>query len=106
MKEDIVRYAYIYLRISSHNQVGNNSLNAQEEDIRQYAKEHNIKIIDVYKDVAKSGTTMKNCPGFLKMLSDIKADTKTDIILIHHFDRSNRNTLDQLNVIYELALEA
>ena len=105
VRYDIIRYAYIYLRISSHNQVGNNSMNAQEEDIRQYAKEHNIKIIGVYKDVAKSGTTMKNRPGFLKMLSDIKADTKADIILIHHFDRSNRNTHDQLNVIYELALK-
>ena len=34
VRYDIIRYAYIYLRISSHNQVGNNSMNAQEEDIR------------------------------------------------------------------------
>ncbi len=105
MKADIVRYAYMYRRISSHNQVGNNSLSAQEQAIRRYAKEQNIKITGSYEDVAKSGTTMKNRPGFLKMLSDIKADTKTDIILIHHFDRSNRNARDQLNVIYELALK-
>ena len=105
MKDDNVRYAYMYRRISSHNQVGNNSLSAQADAIRHYAKEQNIKITGSYEDVAKSGTTMKNRPGFLKMLKDIEADPKADIILIHHYDRSNRNAREQLNVIYELALK-
>ena len=100
-----VRYAFMYRRISSHNQVGNNSLSAQEDAIRKYAVENNIKIIGSYEDVAKSGTTMKNRPSFLKMLNDIEKDKKANIILIHHFDRSNRNTRDQLNVIYALALK-
>lgn len=105
MKSDEVSYAYMYRRISSLNQVGNNSLSAQEEAIRQYAEEHNIKIVGDYVDEAKSGTTMKNRNEFLKMLEDIKKDQKVNTILIHHFDRSNRKTRDQLNVIYELALK-
>ncbi len=105
MKDDNVRYAFMYRRISSHNQVGNNSLSAQEQAIRKFAKENNIKITGSYQDVAKSGTTMKNRPGFLKMLKDIEADTKANVVLIHHFDRSNRNAREQLNVIYELALK-
>lgn len=105
MKDDNIRYAFMYRRISSHNQIGNNSLSAQEDAIRQYAKAHNIKIIGSYEDVAKSGTTMKNRPGFLKMLSDIENNSKATIILIHHFDCSNRNARDQLNVIYKLALK-
>ncbi|SEK23606.1 Resolvase, N terminal domain [Ruminococcus sp. YRD2003] len=105
MKDNNIRYAFMYRRISSHNQIGNNSLSAQEDAIRQFAKENNIKIVGSYEDVAKSGTTMKNRTGFLKMLSDIESTSKATIILIHHFDRSNRNARDQLNVIYELALK-
>lgn len=104
MKDSIVRYAFMYRRISSHNQVGNNSLNAQEQAIKEFAKENNIKIVGDYTDIAKSGTSMRNRDGFLKMLSDIKKDSKATIILIHHFDRSNRKARDLLNVIYELAL--
>lgn len=96
--------AYEYRRISSFNQVGNNSLSAQEQAIRKFAEENNIKIIGSYEDIAKSGTTMRNRPGFMKMLSDIKNGGNANIILIHHFDRSNRNARDQLNVIYDLAL--
>lgn len=105
MKVEGVTYAYMYRRISSLNQVGNNSLSAQDADIRQYAKENNIKIVGDYVDSAKSGTTMKHRDEFLKMLEDIKKNPKVKMILVHHFDRSNRNAREQLNVIYELALQ-
>lgn len=105
VKDKEVSYAYMYRRISSLNQVGNNSLNAQEEAIRQYAKEHNIEIVGDYVDSAKTGTTMKNRDEFCKMLEDIKKNPKIKMILVHHFDRSNRNARDQLNVIYTLALQ-
>ena len=105
MIDEGVIYAYMYRRISSWNQVGNNSLSAQDADIRQYAKENNIKIVGDYVDSAKSGTTMKHRDEFLKMLEDIKKNPKVKMILVHHFDRSNRNAREQLNVIYELALQ-
>ena len=62
------KYAKTYRRISSHNQVGNNSLNTQEQAIKQYAKEHNIKIVGDYVDVAKSGTSVKNRSGYQQMI--------------------------------------
>lgn len=105
MIDEGVIYAYMYRRISSWNQVGNNSMSAQDVEIRQYAKKNNIKIVGDYVDSAKSGTTMNNRDGFLKMLEDIKKNPKVKMILVHHFDRSNRNTRDQLNVIYNLALQ-
>ena len=105
MKEDIVRYAYIYLRISSHNQVGNNSMNAQEEAIRQYAKEHNIKIIGVYKDVAKSGTSIIHRPGYQKMMSDLEKHPEVKDIIVHNLDRLHRNAREQHNMIYELKVK-
>ena len=99
------RYAYEYTRISSFNQVGNNSLDAQDQAIEAFAKENNIKIVRKYTDVAKTGTTMENRKEFQKMLSDIKKDPKVTIILIHHLDRSNRCTRDQLNIIFELTAQ-
>lgn len=102
MKSEEVFYAYMYRRISSLNQVGNNSLNAQDEDIRQYAEEHNIIIVGDYVDEAKSGTTMKNRTAWLKLLEDIDKNPKVKIILVHKFDRAGRNTRDILNVAFDL----
>lgn len=96
------KYAYMYRRISSHNQIGNNSLNAQEQAIREYAKEHNIKIIGDYTDIAKSGTSIKNRSGYKQMMSDIEKNPKINIIICHQIDRLHRNAREQLNMIYEL----
>lgn len=97
-----LKYAYMYRRISSHNQIGNNSLNAQEQAIREYAKEHNIKIIGDYTDIAKSGTSIKNRSGYQQMMSDIEKNPKINIIICHQIDRLHRNAREQLNMIYEL----
>lgn len=94
--------AFIYRRISSHNQVGNNSLNAQEQAIKKFAKEHNIEIVGEYVDVAKSGTSIKNRIGYKQMMSDIEKNPKVQFILVHNLDRLHRNAREQLNMIYEL----
>lgn len=96
------KYAKTYRRISSHNQVGNNSLNAQEQAIKQYAKEHNIKIVGDYVDVAKSGTSVKNRSGYQQMMSDLDKNPEVQFILVHNLDRLHRNTREQLNMIYKL----
>lgn len=69
-----IENGYEYKRISSPNQIGNNSFNAQDDAIQQYTREHNIKIISSYEDVAKSGTSVIHRPGYQKMMSD--RDTK------------------------------
>ena len=66
------RYAYEYTRISSFNQVGNNSLDAQDQAIEAFAKENNIKIVRKYTDVAKTGTTMENRKEFQKIILDVQ----------------------------------
>lgn len=97
-----VRYAFMYRRISSHNQVGNNSLNAQEQAIKKFAKENDIKIVGDYMDVAKSGTSIKSRGGYLKMMSDLEKHPEVSYILTHNLDRLHRNAREQLNMIYEL----
>lgn len=102
MKDSIVRYAFMYRRISSHNQVGNNSFNAQDDANRKAAKKHNMKIIGDYMDIAKSGTSIKNRDGYLKMMNDLKKHPEVSYILTHNLDRLHRNAREQLNMIYEL----
>lgn len=105
MKDKNVTYAYMYRRISSWNQVGNNSLNAQKEAIMQYAEEHNIKIVGDYVDSAKSGTTTKNRTAWLKMLSDIDKNPQVTEVVTHYLNRTARNARDLLNTSYDLALK-
>ncbi len=102
MIDNNIIYAYTYKRISSFNQVGNNSFNAQDDANRKTAKEHNMKIVGEYKDVAKSGTSVKNRDGYLKMMSDLEKHPEIKYILVHNLDRLHRNAREQLNMIYEL----
>ena len=101
VKKD-VKYAFMYRRISSLNQVGNNSLNAQEQAIRKFAKENNIVIVGDYMDVAKSGTSVKNRDGYQQMMKDLDKHLEATCILVHQLDRLHRNAREQLNMIYEL----
>ena len=58
----------VYARYSSHNQ-NEQSIEGQLEYCRNYAKQHNYKIINEYIDRAQSGTN-DDRPEFLKMIDD------------------------------------
>ena len=57
------RLAVTYRRISSLNQVDNNSMCAQEQAIKDYAKKNHLKIVEAFHDLAKSGTSVQNRTG-------------------------------------------
>lgn len=97
-----VKKAFMYRRISSHNQIGNNSFDAQEQAVRKYAAEHHIQIVGDYTDVAKSGTAINNRDGYLQMMCDLENHPEVRCILTHNLDRLHRNAREQLNMIYEL----
>lgn len=96
-----MEYAYAYYRYSSHNQDGGNSINAQRNAVREFAKANNIRIVEEYMDKAKTGTNT-NRDGYQKMLSDLEKNKNIKCILVHVLDRMHRNTREQLNLIYEL----
>lgn len=102
MKNKNVESAYEYGRISSPNQVGNNSMSAQTQAIHKFAEYNNIKIIKSYEDIAKSGTSVIHRPGYQKMMSDLEKHPEVKYIIVHNLDRLHRNTREQLNMIYEL----
>ena len=95
--------AVIYARYSSDRQT-EDSIAAQVRACEEYAKAHDIRIVEIYKDEAISGreskTEMRH--EYQRMLRDIKKHT-FNTILIHKYDRVARSLYEHVNL--EMRLE-
>ena len=80
--------AVIYARYSSHNQT-ENSIEAQVEAGRSFAKSHKYNIVGIYADRAKTGTNDQR-EEFQRMLSATEKHTFT-VIIVWKVDRFGRN---------------
>lgn len=89
--------AAIYIRVSTDEQKLGHSLEAQESEIREYAKRKGYKIYDVYDDGGYSGKDFDR-PAFQRLFTDI-ANDKIDAILVWKVDRLSRNNTDVLSFI-------
>ncbi len=96
--------AYIYTRVSTEIQVDGFSLDAQEEEIRAFAKQRNINIVGQYSDEGKSGKNAEQRPAFNQMMEDIRR-RKDNIryVLVFKLSRFARNTSDTAKYLQELA---
>ena len=90
-----MRYAG-YVRISSEDQVGNFSVDAQRRAIESWVKAHEGILVATYVDEAQSGKSTDR-PAFAKMRLDAKRH-KFDALIVHKFDRFSRNRTDALAV--------
>lgn len=90
-----MRYA-AYIRISSEEQVGNFSIDAQRRAIDTWVKAQSGKVVRYYIDEAQSGRTIDR-PEFLNLRRDAKK-RRFDAIIVHKFDRFSRNRTDSLAV--------
>lgn len=96
--------AYIYTRVSTLIQVDGFSLDAQEEEIREFAKRNEINIVGKYSDEGKSGKNAEHRPAFNQMMNDIRSK-KDNIryVLVFKLSRFARNTSDTAKYLQELA---
>ena len=96
--------AYIYTRVSTVIQVDGFSLDAQEEEIRAFAKMRKINIVGKYSDEGKSGKNAEHRPEFIRMMDDIRSK-KDNIkyVLVFKLSRFARNTSDTAKYLQELA---
>lgn len=78
-----------YIRESTEEQGKGFSPQAQEKNIREYAKKHHIKIIDIYKDLI-SGRDASKRTDFQRMIDDAM-QKKFDAIIVYHTSRFARN---------------
>ena len=91
----MVRYA-AYLRISSEEQVGNYSIDAQHRAIQTWVQTQGGRLAKVYKDEAQSGRNADR-PAFQQMRQDARS-RKFDALVVHKFDRFARNRTDALAI--------
>lgn len=93
--QPIMRYAG-YIRISSDEQVGNFSVDAQRRAIETWVKAQGGKLVNWYVDEAQTGRNADRAE-FLNMRRDAKKH-KFDAIVVHKFDRFARNRTDSLAI--------
>lgn len=68
-----VKYAYGYIRVSTHDQE-EISPDSQEHLSRDYAAKNNIVILKIFTDLGISGRKANKRPGFQKMIGLAKGD--------------------------------
>lgn len=111
----IIRAA-LYPRVSTEEQVlHGDSLAAQEEELRRFAKAHGMKIVGVYRDEGNSARKPAlQRKVMMELMEDVKAG-KIDRILVTKLDRWFRNVreyhkiqevLDSHNVAWQATLES
>lgn len=92
--------AVIYARYSSHNQ-SEQSIEGQLRDCYNYAKKHDITVVDTYIDRAMSGTN-DNRFAFQKMIADSNKKI-FDAVICYKIDRFARSKYD--SVMYKSILK-
>ncbi|MBC7091936.1 MAG: recombinase family protein, partial [Nitrososphaeria archaeon] len=89
----------IYIRVSTEEQANKeiSSLDAQQDLLESYIKNHNYQLVAIYREEGLSGTNIKNRPQLKRLLLDAKL-RKFDIVLVTDLDRISRNLRDFLNI--------
>lgn len=98
MYSSVLRVA-LYIRVSTEEQAKFGiSLAAQEDSLMRYVREHDYKIVNIYRDEGNSARKpVSKRPVMLQLLQDVKAG-KIDRILFTKFDRWSRNVREYHNV--------
>lgn len=96
-----MKKAILMSRVSSDEQARGYSLDVQEETLKRYCENHDIEIIDLYREDHSAKNF--NRPEFKKLLAYAKANAgKIDYLLFTSWDRFSRNTADAYEVIRRL----
>jgi DNA invertase Pin-like site-specific DNA recombinase len=90
-----MKYA-AYVRISSEEQIGNFSIDAQKRAIESWVAANGGVLAKVYVDEGYSGRTADR-PAFKEMRRDARK-RKFDAVIVHKFDRFARNRTDALAI--------
>ena len=96
-----------YRRVSMREQVDGFSLDAQENNIRQYIESQGWKFVDIYTDAGISAKKDSHRPSLEQLMKDAEAH-RFDVVVVDKVDRFYRHlrgllgALDQLNT-WEIA---
>lgn len=96
-----MKKAFIYIRVSTQEQVLGYSIQEQEERLEAYAKARGYIVVKKFVDPGHSGATLDR-PSLKVMIDEIKS---TDIVLVYKLDRLSRSQKDTLYLIEEVFLK-
>ncbi|MCK9229126.1 MAG: recombinase family protein [Syntrophales bacterium] len=91
-----------YVRVSSAEQVGGESLSTQRQSIKDYVKAQGWQLTEIYADEGISGGTVKDRHALLQCLYDGQKG-KFEVLVIHRLSRFGRNARELLNNHDELS---
>ncbi|WP_431607116.1 recombinase family protein [Protofrankia symbiont of Coriaria ruscifolia] len=92
--------AVIYLRVSTPSQVNTDynpegiSIPAQREAGERKATELGAKVVNEFVEPGRTATNIDKRPVFQEMLAWVKAQKDVDYIIVYHFNRIFRNSID------------
>ncbi len=86
-----------YIRISDQQQIGNYSLDAQKRAIEEFILLKGGTLTEIYCDEAQSARGTAKRDEFLRMRQDARKG-KFEALVVHKFDRLNRNRTDAMAV--------
>lgn len=98
-----LKYAYGYIRVSTHDQE-ELSPESQKKLLKDYAAKNNIVILKLFTDLGISGRKAKKRPGFQEMIASAKEkEHPVDLILVWKFSRFARN--QEESIVYKSLLK-
>lgn len=97
------RYAYGYVRVSTHDQE-EVSPESQKKLLREYARKNDIIILKIFYELGVSGRKADKRPEFQKMISMCKSNEHpVDLILVWKYSRFARN--QEESIVYKSLLK-
>ena len=94
-----MKKAFAYLRVSGTSQVKGDGFPRQEKAIKDYAKSHNIDVIDFFKEKGISGT-QENRPALAKLMVSLEQNGHgVSTVIIEKLDRLARDLMVQEAII-------
>ncbi|EMF0501461.1 recombinase family protein [Enterococcus hirae] len=92
----------LYIRVSTQEQaLEGHSIQAQEQNGRQFAERMGYEVVEVYADEGISGKSTKNRFAYQRMMNDARSH-RFDLLVIWKLTRLGRNMLDVLQTVEEL----
>jgi DNA invertase Pin-like site-specific DNA recombinase len=102
MLKPCVDHAALYVRASTEHQ--NYSTQHQEATLREYAAQHEMEVVTVYRDQGRSGLTLDGREGLLQLLADIQSGQASfEHVLVYDVSRWGRFQDVDESAYYEYA---
>lgn len=102
VKTDEFQLVGIYARVSTDNPAQTSSFELQQKYYEDMVSRNpNWKLVKIYSDEGKSGTTIQQRPGFQEMIDDAVHE-KLHLIIVKNISRFARNTVECLSTLRKL----